>query len=136
MKLCSGCRTEKPVGEFTRDVSRADGLHRLCKQCKREHHNGRYAANPGYKAKRQAREQQRIERFDVIVNEAKADGCIKCGEKEPCCLDFHHIDSSTKEGSIAERRNASEAWLRAEIEKCVVLCSNCHRKVHNGILEI
>lgn len=136
MKLCSGCNTEKPTSEFTKDKSRADGLHRLCKQCKREHHNSRYAANPEYKAKRQARERVRVERFESIVLEAKAGGCIKCDEKEPCCLDFHHIDSSTKDGIIAERRNASEAWIRKEIEKCVVLCANCHRKLHNGVLKL
>ena len=136
MKLCSRCKVEKEETEFTKDKTRSDGLHLMCKACKREHQNGRYAANPDYKVKRQAREQQRAKEFNALVNEAKSGGCIKCGESELCCLDFHHIDGGTKEGSIAERRNASLEWVRAEIEKCVVLCSNCHRKVHNGVIQL
>lgn len=58
--------------------------------------------------------------------------CTQCGENHPATLDFHHVirhPSNRKINSLLK----SGAYLRAmkEIEeKCVVLCSNCHRKHH------
>lgn len=58
--------------------------------------------------------------------------CSKCGEKHPGCLDFHHPDKKTKDFNVGNVR----AWgwgkekMLLEIGKCVVLCANCHRKMH------
>lgn len=57
--------------------------------------------------------------------------CTTCGETHFACLEFHHIDPNTKEatvGSIAGRWGA--ARIKAELNKCIVLCANCHRKLH------
>ena len=58
--------------------------------------------------------------------------CIKCGENHPVCLDFHHRDPKKKESMIAQL--VSTGWCKErilkEIEKCDVLCANCHRKLH------
>ncbi len=58
--------------------------------------------------------------------------CERCPEDHPACLDFHHRDSREKEESISRmvRQALSEATILKEIEKCIVLCSNCHRKLH------
>lgn len=51
------------------------------------------------------------------------------------CLDFHHLKD--KEFNISnEIRNLSIENLKKEINKCVVLCSNCHRKLHYYDLSI
>ena len=59
--------------------------------------------------------------------------CLHCGESANVVLDFHHRDGTTKEFGIAEglRRYS---WQRVldEIEKCDVLCANCHRRHHHG----
>ena len=57
-------------------------------------------------------------------------GCLICGEKDPVCLDFHH--AGDKEIGISNGIRAGRSWNRIylEIEKCVVVCANCHRKVH------
>lgn len=61
--------------------------------------------------------------------------CIECGESEPICIDFHHVDPAQKEVNVASLVNCgSLKKLQAEIEKCVPLCANCHRKVHAGLL--
>ena len=57
--------------------------------------------------------------------------CTKCGEDHPGCLDFHHVDESLKEFPInIGIRDKGLETLKKEIAKCVLLCSNCHRKLH------
>ena len=69
-----------------------------------------------------------------IVREAKSSGCVKCGEKEQVCLDFHHLGD--KDRTIAQMRGMGDDRVREEISKCVVVCSNCHRKIHAGIITL
>lgn len=59
-------------------------------------------------------------------------GCRLCGENSsPDVLDFHHIDPGVKKMSITSMaRMRGMLSILEEIEKCVVLCSNCHRKMH------
>ena len=52
-------------------------------------------------------------------------------------LDHHHRDPATKSFNITGAAfGKGLAALTAEIAKCVVLCANCHRLVHAGLLEI
>ena len=63
-------------------------------------------------------------------------GCSRCPEKDPVCLDFHHPDGEKEMGvSEAARRGWSIKRLLSEIEKCLILCANCHRKHHAGVAE-
>lgn len=55
--------------------------------------------------------------------------CTKCDESHISCLDFHHVDPSQKEGLIT-KMIYSRLKLERELKKCIVLCSNCHRKLH------
>lgn len=52
-----------------------------------------------------------------------------CGEDRIWCLDFHHTNPSEKEGSVFHMIQAPNK-LKSELEKCIVLCANCHRDVH------
>jgi hypothetical protein len=58
--------------------------------------------------------------------------CCLCGESNIHCLDFHHLDKSTKHFNLANAtsRGFGKERILAEIAKCQVLCSNCHRKLH------
>jgi len=64
--------------------------------------------------------------------------CAKCGETTTVCLDFHHINSSSKDRSLS--LSIKWGWgkdrIKKEIEKCVILCSNCHRKLHAGLIKL
>lgn len=69
----------------------------------------------------------------AFLAEVKAGmSCVRCGEDDPACLDFHHRDPAAKELHIGRVAGAgwSLARIKAEIEKCDVLCANCHRKLH------
>jgi hypothetical protein len=58
-------------------------------------------------------------------------GCSKCPEHHPACLDFHHRDPRHKSGEVCQMLHRG-SWQKVleEIDKCEVLCSNCHRKLH------
>lgn len=68
------------------------------------------------------------------IQEIKRCGCCICGETEPCCLDFHHLRD--KEFELAKAPDVSKERLYKELEKCIVLCANCHRKLHAGIISL
>lgn len=75
------------------------------------------------------RRRDRVEWYKELKSTLK---CKNCFESDPVCLDFHHRDKSEKEFSISMviRRGFSKEKILAEIAKCDVLCSNCHRKAH------
>jgi hypothetical protein len=62
--------------------------------------------------------------------------CNRCDENHPACLDFHHTDPSEKDFSVASyslKKVVDDLpVVLAEIQKCIVLCSNCHRKEHHN----
>ena len=59
-------------------------------------------------------------------------GCSRCKETDPACLDFHHVETDEKVMSVAKMISYGygKDSLKREIEKCTVLCANCHRKEH------
>lgn len=70
------------------------------------------------------------EKKQLLLDARKA-GCIRCGEKHPSCLDFHHRAGKVdKLGNLGTIRRFSVERILAEITKCDVLCANCHRKYH------
>lgn len=67
------------------------------------------------------------------VNEYKVSKkCKSCSENHIAVLDFHHRNPKEKDIDIcvAISNGWSKKRLMKEIEKCDVLCSNCHRKLH------
>lgn len=63
-------------------------------------------------------------------------GCLLCPENFPPALDFHHMGDKLETLSMARNRGRSIRRIVDEMAKCVVLCANCHRKVHSGVLSV
>jgi hypothetical protein len=60
--------------------------------------------------------------------------CIRCGENHPACLEFHHPDPAKKElepSRLVQQKGWSRGRILVELQKCHVLCANCHRKTHH-----
>lgn len=112
-KICSKCGKDLPLTDY---YSRGKGkLRAECKTCHKNYVKSKYN-----------------ERKEA-VNEIKGvEGCVKCGEKRSYVLDFHHKDPSKKDANISRitSNNNKMESIYSEIEKCVVLCSNCHREFH------
>ena len=89
-----------------------------------------YQNNPDSQKERVKRRRQEIREF---IQQQKAGlFCVHCGNTDIRVLDFHHRDKSSKEitiATIAQRGWSNEHILR-ELEKCEVLCANCHRIYH------
>lgn len=69
-----------------------------------------------------------------FINSCKIE-CYYCSESTQVCIDWHHIDPSTKKFTIGKQRVKKISTLVNEMKKCECICSNCHRKLHNGLLE-
>lgn len=70
--------------------------------------------------------------FDWINQQKEEKGCMRCGIKDPRVLDFHHVNGKDKLFGIGGfRRAVGFEQIKKEIEKCEVVCANCHRIVHD-----
>ena len=56
--------------------------------------------------------------------------CSRCPESDPRALCFHHLDPARKDFDIKSAGLAQLYLLKKEMDKCIVLCSNCHNKEH------
>ncbi len=86
-----------------------------------------------HKAKRLAKIYQRRERLWEFYNQLKENlECTQCGESHPATLQFHHLDPQKKDFNLSESisQGYSAERIKREIAKCIVLCANCHAKVH------
>ena len=69
--------------------------------------------------------------------EYKGGKCIKCGyDKYVGCLDFHHRDSSQKDKKWKHIFNRKWEYIVKELDKCDLLCHNCHGEIHEDMRNI
>lgn len=82
--------------------------------------------------------QLRRDRIKEMAVEYKGGCCEICGyDKHIGALEFHHKDPNEKDFGISHK-GYTRAWkkVKIELDKCVMLCANCHREVHAGITQI
>lgn len=77
-------------------------------------------------------------RIKIALVEAFGHKCACCGLVDnPIIYDFHHLDPKTKEFGIANATTtrSKQAYFK-EAKKCIMLCSNCHRKIENNLITL
>ena len=82
---------------------------------------------------RKSREKRvRGRKYKKLLGKHLGDKCERCGyDRCPAGFDFHHIIPEEKEFSIGENcGNFAYERLLNEVEKCGLLCANCHRELH------
>ena len=118
-KKCPKCKKKKSESEYYVRKERT-GNARLSSYCKK------------------CTCQERIERgrkFKQKCVDYKGGECERCGyNKSNCALDFHHKDPNEKDFGIGkQRRTKFDEKIMAELDKCMLLCANCHREKHAGL---
>jgi hypothetical protein len=119
-KICSKCNRELPLSEFHKNGFSSNGEQKYrgyCKECANKKESDRYQQKKAY------------------VNSQKVE-CKKCGETRFYTLDFHHKDAKTKDFTIGRFKKGALQTIQKEIDKCVVLCANCHREFHYLMSEV
>lgn len=105
----------------------------VCLECSRIYEKNRKSGHRGsicnscqVKKKRKQMKQRAVE--------YKGGSCKICGYNK-CfrALEFHHLDPSKKEIKISDNTLRSWEVVKAELDKCVLLCACCHVEVHDGI---
>jgi hypothetical protein len=88
----------------------------------------RWARTPaGRLAYRRKANRKRAE-IKAAINALKLKPCMDCGGVfDPVCMDFDHRDPSTKKAGVAWRAAHGLGAALAEIQKCDLVCANCHR---------
>lgn len=131
-KVCCICKLNKSISEFSFKNKEKQYYQSQCKLCKKEYHDNYYRNNKDVYARAKVKQIAKGYNFNKLltkhINSFKLNGCILCNEKHFAALDFHHINPNEKDKAIA--RATSKKWVEEEVKKCVVLCSNCHRKFH------
>lgn len=141
-KICIGFKSERhwcPLSEFTTDRSKKDNLRNQCNSCVRKYitTDGKSSRNLTNKRYRQS-EKGRLttlrnqKRYNKMRDELKSNGCAICGyNKCPAALTFHHVNPNDKKFNIEIRSfGFNDDVLVEEINKCIILCENCHRELH------
>lgn len=66
----------------------------------------------------------------------KGGKCERCGYNK-CfrALEFHHLDPSEKDFGISKCITKSFSLLKTEVDKCILLCSNCHAEIHEELMQ-
>lgn len=118
-RYCPTCKNYKKFDEFyTRRKNQCSGWCRSCVS------------------------HQTIERGRKLKNECvkyKGGKCQKCGyNKCQAALDFHHINPNEKNFSICKKYGCRKFndTIKKELDKCILLCANCHREEHWEIREV
>jgi hypothetical protein len=132
-RLCSGCHAVKPIEEFNFKYRATGVRHSYCRECGKRLTKSHYKRNKRSYLDRNARTYQR---HRELIRQAKSRPCADCGVQYPYyVMDFDHRDGATKAFMLSEVPRATSKSLLTEIEKCDVVCSNCHReRTHRRML--
>lgn len=133
MKSCSYCQIEKDLVDFSKDRSSADGYDYQCRIC-RAATTKRYRNNNLEFCKELTRQNTKrilVENTTYLI-ELKSNPCVLCGKQyTPECMDFDHIDPSTKSFEIGHCfwKSMRRELIDAELLKCRLLCCYCHANI-------
>lgn len=112
-KTCPKCDSLQPVTAF---YARKNGLPMgWCKKC----------------LNRSVIERGRA--MKLLMIEYKGGLCTDCGEMpHPACMEFHHLDPDQKDFDLSRvrQKTALTAEVKQELDKCVLVCKNCHAIRH------
>jgi hypothetical protein len=130
-RRCGRCLAFKPPSEFAWRRKSHGQLDNMCRPCRSAYHREHYLANKQrYVDQARTRKQLlALERTTYLLEYFNSNPCVDCGEEDPVVLEFDHLDADAKSFDIGQAL-PYRRWqtILEEIEKCEVVCANCHRR--------
>ena len=124
---CYRCGETKPADEFAWRRKAKGQRDTLCRPCRSAYGRQHYQANKQHIDQAAAvKRRLALERTQFLLDFFEAHPCVDCGETNPVVLEFDHLrDKSFSIGG----KLTTHKWqaILDEIEKCEVVCANCHR---------
>ena len=115
-KKCIDCGLEKPNHEFYKSKTHSQGIMPFCKKCFNQRCTQRWV-------------QRKIKAIHY-----KGSLCNRCHlqlkDTHYSVFEFHHLNPANKEFNWTKLRMTSWEKITQELDKCILLCANCHRIVH------
>lgn len=121
-KTCTQCKEEKLLENFYPQQQRNPNNEEviwyyydsMCKPCRLSYSHDR----------------TKQRKIDIV--EYMGGKCVDCGlVDDPVVYDCHHLDPTQKDFSIAKNKKSLDK-IKPELDKCILLCANCHRKRHQN----
>lgn len=151
------CQVEKPESEFPKHGRDGKYLKHHCKEChkiyckslpssnkeaRKQRHKAYYEKNreeimsrtsaygkANRDQTRKTSQRFRKKRYLEFLEFKKTLSCVRCGNTDYRCLEFHHLDRSSVHDRISNLYH-SKNLFEQELKKCIVLCANCHSIEH------
>jgi hypothetical protein len=144
MKICQDCGKEFPFSIVIDGKKRNISNRKFCLACSPfgAHNTSKQSLRNRKKRKTRGEYHRKYMRRRVKLMKNKAtdyagNACFICGySKCKDALEFHHRRPDQKNFGIGNRYACSWKVLKCEIDKCVLLCANCHREVEAGITKL
>lgn len=130
-KECRKCKRVKGLQGFNRQSASKDGFRRECRACQNKDNSTWWRKNPDKRATQIANNAKRIQRNrDYVLAYLQDHPCMDCEEDDVVVLEFHHLDPSLKVKAVSQLmyETTSLKRIQEEIDKCEVICANCHRR--------
>ena len=113
---------------------------KTCIKCSplRKHFNSEEERLINIRKRRVISVQKRRHKLKQMSIEYKGNKCFICNyNKCKNALEFHHINPNEKNFSIGEK-GITRSWeiIKKELDKCILVCSNCHREIHSKLINI
>jgi hypothetical protein len=131
-RVCTKCGLEKPQEEFPFKNILRNVRHAVCKDCTAKRSSERYYNDPQLHIERvnQSRGDYLENNAQYVLDYLSEHPCIECGETNPVVLEFDHRPGVRKVERVSQMVTSGYSLerIKAEIEKCDVRCSSCHRR--------
>jgi hypothetical protein len=115
-RICLHCHQEKNKNEFGYRKQRKGKTYSICKAC-----------TTMLKIKEQKFNKKKCMEY-------KGNKCVICGyDRCMNAMQFHHLDPSEKEFTVGKRHSMVFEKVIRELDKCILVCSNCHNEIHAGM---
>lgn len=131
LKVCSKCKERKELKNFSKNKTKQDNLQASCKACHSVYLKNHYLKNKNYyKEKAKISNVLYKEQIQSYVRNLKENNpCSDCRKYFPYyVMDFDHLRDKKFSIAFACARVFSIKRIKQELNKCQLVCSNCHRK--------